>query len=139
METRLCERCRGRGVIKYDSVTKRKCESCGGTGIRDDIRPSDLLVEYWNPNTNSYTMPGVFSTMHVLPEEFEEMVREAGYIKVKDLRSIFYNEDGHLYPDKLEAVEAAIKKFPDFDASQWVGGVSAIHVVLAFLEGEAHV
>ncbi len=50
-----------------------------------------------------------------------------------DYMSAVYDQDGHLYPELLERVEAAIDRYPLRNAPHWLGGVAAIRAVVDWL------
>ena len=47
---------------------------------------------------------------------------------------VLYDENGHVHEELRLAVEAAIKRYPNMEAEQWIGGVAAIRVVADWLE-----
>jgi len=47
---------------------------------------------------------------------------------------VLYDENGHVHEELRLAVEAAIKRYPNMDAEQWIGGVAAIRVVADWAE-----
>jgi hypothetical protein len=50
-----------------------------------------------------------------------------------EILSRLYDQDGHLHAEVQKSVEDAIKRYPNFDAEWWLGGVAAIRAVLGIL------